>query len=622
MVELSREQYRRKVLGCWRGKCAGGTLGQPFEGRPGPLNLSFYHELPRGAAPNDDLDLQVVFAEVLRRVGTAFSRLDLAQAWLRQVEFPFDEYGIALCNLKRGLRPPISGAYDNWFTDCMGAPIRSEIWACLAPGDPALAAQLAYEDAVVDHSGEGLFGEIFLAALQSAAFVLSDRDALLDLALEAVPAECRVARAVRLVRESFARGLSWEENRRALLEAFGHPNFTDAPQNLAIIVLGWLYGGDDFGAALCAAVNAGKDTDCTGATLGALLGIIMDERLPRRWLEPLGDELVVSPGLKYLHYDPTIQQFTDTVCRLGEEFLAAKSTSVRLTDAPPPTTVQRLDVNWAPVRELLARPRNTSLLYTAGPRVWAEYPEGPVLCYGEELTVRLYISGPPAVAPGDVSVVAPRGWEMRHSARATGRELEIELVLSAGPGAPIFPTNPVRYALRCGGATIAGELAVLGPYCWERGEFIACTREQFASLPFPSAGAWELVQERERDVALEKLAPRGTAGALPLRTRIYFPQLEQNVRFVFACDSPVRAWLAGEPLLSCLDDGPQMPAVHRPRKGTAADKPLRRGWYELWLLIFCPRDRVPRFRLSLGDAHSRHLLPDADLSSWVARRGG
>lgn len=62
----------------------------------------------------------------------------------------------------------------------MGAAIRSELWACLAPGDPALAAAYAREDACLDHAEEGLWAEVWLAALQSAAFVESDLQKVID----------------------------------------------------------------------------------------------------------------------------------------------------------------------------------------------------------------------------------------------------------------------------------------------------------------------------------------------------------------------------------------------------------------------------------------------------------
>lgn len=96
--------------------------------------------------------------------------------------FPWDEYAIAIRNLKNGIRPPFSGSYDNWFVDGMGAAIRSEIWACLAPGNPELAAKFAYQDACVDHSGNGMWAEVFLAAMESAAFVESDVRRIIEIA--------------------------------------------------------------------------------------------------------------------------------------------------------------------------------------------------------------------------------------------------------------------------------------------------------------------------------------------------------------------------------------------------------------------------------------------------------
>lgn len=57
-----------------------------------------------------------------------------------------------------------------FFTDGLGGAIRSEIWAILAPGDPVQAARLAGIDAQLDHAGNGIYAEQFLAALESCAF--------------------------------------------------------------------------------------------------------------------------------------------------------------------------------------------------------------------------------------------------------------------------------------------------------------------------------------------------------------------------------------------------------------------------------------------------------------------
>ena len=103
--------------------------------------------------------------------------------------------------------PPISGWYRNHNKDSCGCFIRSEIWACLAPGHPEIAVRYAYEDAICDHAGEGMYGEIFCAALQSAAFVEKDMHALIDAALSYVPKDCAVAGAVRAALECHEKGI-------------------------------------------------------------------------------------------------------------------------------------------------------------------------------------------------------------------------------------------------------------------------------------------------------------------------------------------------------------------------------------------------------------------------------
>ena len=114
--------YRKKALGAWLGKAVGGTLGAPWEGCRGPLALTFYDPVPTDMVPNDDVDLQVVWA---CRLATDWrgvvSYANLSDAWQRNIGFALDEYGVAKRNLARGIPAPHSGAYDNAFTDGMGS---------------------------------------------------------------------------------------------------------------------------------------------------------------------------------------------------------------------------------------------------------------------------------------------------------------------------------------------------------------------------------------------------------------------------------------------------------------------------------------------------------------------
>lgn len=189
---------RKKILGCWLGKAAGGTLGQPYEGCEGPLALTFYDPVPTDMIPNDDLDLQVLWACVLAKMEKpVINREIFARAWLNHIEFCYDEYGFAIRNLQHGVMPPHSGVCDNWFKDGLGAAIRSEIWACLAPGNPELAARYACEDACVDHTGDGIYAAQFLAAAESMAFIENDLIKIINVGLSVIPADSRLARAIR-----------------------------------------------------------------------------------------------------------------------------------------------------------------------------------------------------------------------------------------------------------------------------------------------------------------------------------------------------------------------------------------------------------------------------------------
>ena len=63
--EVNQDDLRARIMGCWLGKAIGGTLGQSCEGAEGLLDFDFYDPVPSEMVPNDDLDLQVVFACVL-----------------------------------------------------------------------------------------------------------------------------------------------------------------------------------------------------------------------------------------------------------------------------------------------------------------------------------------------------------------------------------------------------------------------------------------------------------------------------------------------------------------------------------------------------------------------------
>ncbi len=311
MKYLSKAEYIEKMRGCWLGKAIGGTMGAIFEARRGAWELEYYPkelDLKSGMLPNDDLDLQLVWLNAAERYKTELNAEKLTDYWMLGVLPNWAEYGVGKSNMRMGLNAPASGKYHNRYKDSNGAWIRSEIWACIAPGHPEIAVRYALEDACTDHADEGVFAEVFTAALESAAFVESDKYKLIDIALSYIPQTCDCAGAVKKIVELYKSGIDWKQTRIALLNAYpdsfggqlkdhdpdvenGNWGY-DAPANLALTLIGWLYAGDDFGKAICITAGCGEDGDCTTGALGAILGILMGARgIPEKWTAPIGEEI-------------------------------------------------------------------------------------------------------------------------------------------------------------------------------------------------------------------------------------------------------------------------------------------------------------------------------------------
>nr|WP_296437389.1 ADP-ribosylglycohydrolase family protein [uncultured Acetatifactor sp.] len=315
-MQLTFKEYKDKVKACWLGKNIGGTLGAPFEGYRGVYDVTYYtHDLARGVLPNDDLDLQLIWLHAAERYGKSLNAEILGEYWISYVTADWSEYGAGKNNLRYGLMPPISGWYKNHNKDSCGCFIRSELWACLAPGHPEIAVRYAYEDAICDHADEGMYGEIFCAALESAAFVENDRAKLVEAALSYIPGDCAIAQVVATVQECYQNGIGWKEARKVVLNrfpgsfgmAFGYKDQEpeadvpvgrlgyDAPSNIGIMMIGWYYGEGDFSKSICIAAGCCEDGDCTAGTLGSILGIIGGTAvIEEKWLRPIGDEIKTS----------------------------------------------------------------------------------------------------------------------------------------------------------------------------------------------------------------------------------------------------------------------------------------------------------------------------------------
>jgi ADP-ribosylglycohydrolase len=562
---INQEQYYRIVYGGWLGKNIGGTLGAPVEGIKKMLNLSFYPELPDGPLENDDLDLQLVWLHALEQYGPGLTCAELGQEWLEHVFFPFDEYGYALTNLRRGLVAPVAGVFNNPFTNCMGSPIRSEIWAMVSPGIPEVAAYYAYQDAVVDHAGgEGVYGEMFFAAIESAIFLEQDRDQLIQIGLRYIPGDCRTALALKDLLLWHGEGKSWTEARELILEHHGDDNFTDAPQNIAFTILGWLYG-ESFEDAILKATNCGYDTDCTAATLGAILGMLLGaEGLPDKWVKPVGDRVVVSPAINGFPAPNNLDELTRRTMAIGKQVLAYWENRNKIE-------VRELAGQCVTANRYLL-PQGT--LQQPSMELILDYgEEGPAIGLQQSKSIKATLTNHSLVAvEGGLSLEIPRGWmgPDRLAVRlSAGESLNWNVVVGSSEqiepsyelqmrwtryhDGHVWSTETIPFSL-----VSAAHWTVWGPGS-EEGTDIVCPGNRIE---------WDQLLETKRD------------GKYRACTKLLNPS-ERKLRLIAAANAPIAVKLNGTEVIDCPQILEFMPAYHRAPKEQYIELTLAAGTHEL-----------------------------------------
>jgi ADP-ribosylglycohydrolase len=455
-IVLGRKEYRDKVYACWLGKNIGGTIGAPYECKKYVNNITFFDPVPKEPAPNDDLDLQIVWLKMLEDKGVPPRLPSFAEYWQKYcAAYPWNEYGLCMRNMERGLMPPVSGWFENYYVDEMGSPIRSEIWACVCPADPQRAAAMAWMDSAVDHAGgEGTYGEMFWAAVESAAFVIQDPIELIRIGLAMVPPACSIARVIREAVWCRQNGKNWSESRERIATIYGHIQPCNAIPNHGFIILGWLYG-KDFGDKLCKAVNCGYDTDCTGATLGSLLGIIGGTAyIPKQWSDPVGKTIKLHKFTGKFNSPPTLEELTDRTVALAAGFVAKRSKTVAFgakTRVPADvcSILHRTEEGAAALRQDV----RSAVAAVGDLDIVLHYNGDPVLYPGVTRRLDVCCRENGAAAEGKVSLEAPRGWKVRGAGKGA-------FDVTAGE---VQGRNSIGVQVRSAGRTYAANFTVLGP---------------------------------------------------------------------------------------------------------------------------------------------------------------
>ena len=370
-LSLSDDDIHDRIHGAWLGRAAGCLLGKPVEGWPrhridkylesmDALPLDDYIPYREGAfAPNlktstrgniecmardDDLDYPILGLLALENKGAELTSRHMANTWLSRMAYQtvYTAESVAYRNFVNRRWPPESATWRNPYREWIGAQIRADVFGWVAPGWPEKAAELAFRDASISHVKNGIYGEMFVAAMLAASFVTSDMDEIVRIGLSEIPAQCRLAEAVRDTLEWSRQEADWEAVWERVNEKYGHYHGVHTINNAALVVMGLAFGANDYEQGIVVAVRGGCDTDCNGATAGSVLGAKFGAAaLPEKWTRVLGDRL-----LSFVREcnDNRISELAARTHRVAKEMLAPPKPAPAQT--PPSGQSRELPGKW------------------------------------------------------------------------------------------------------------------------------------------------------------------------------------------------------------------------------------------------------------------------------------
>ncbi len=342
-----------KMYGAWLGRCAGCALGKPVEGFMSahnglsskeriknyltaidaseyPLRDYFPQTSPAQEQTgklwcplstrekiafmesDDDIRYTVVGQLVMRQKGPDFTTGDVANAWLNHLpykmvctaetqayrnlvnryEWHMAHQGGAEANIDWNWVATNQNPYREW----IGAQIRADSWGYAAPENPELAADFAWRDARLSHVKNGIYGEMFCAAMIAAAFALDEPKSIIAAGLNEIPQTSRLYQEMQKVmaicekhNNDFA---NFEMVLDEIYDLLGHYHAVHTNNNAGLVVAALLLGSHDLEKVITLAVMGGWDSDCNGATAGSIAGAMIGaNNLPENWIAPLNDTL-------------------------------------------------------------------------------------------------------------------------------------------------------------------------------------------------------------------------------------------------------------------------------------------------------------------------------------------
>ena len=276
-VDINTPLFREQIHGGWLSQLIGGAMGTMVEGYTFQNLTDVFGDvtgyLREPNTYNDDLTFELAFLDAFSKKGYDVTSEDIALSWVGYIPCGWSAEELAIRNIKNGIFPPESGLYRNPFNEWIGAQMRSGICGMVAPGDPHMAAKLAWSDAEVSHANNGILGAVFNAVMTSLAFVEKDIRLVVKKAIDMIPSDSEYYSVVSFAWRSCEASDSWQDALALCMDKYKTYNWIHAYPNACCEVIALYFGMGDFRETLHIITMCGVDVDCNAGMIMPILTI-------------------------------------------------------------------------------------------------------------------------------------------------------------------------------------------------------------------------------------------------------------------------------------------------------------------------------------------------------------
>ncbi len=309
---FTAEELKDRIEGSWAAQMIGVTWGASTEfcylGRIIPVNEvpEWKAQMINDAFGQDDLYVEIPFLDTMYKDGVDCTIDALAEAF-RDTEFGLDHANYqGRANLRAGIPAPQSGSYlYNYHCDDIDWQIEADFLGNLYPGQPAKAAERAFEIGHIMNYGDGVYGGVYIAVMHAAAYTAESVYDIAEAGRLAIPEGSKFRAVLDKVTECYNSGKGWQECWDILQTEYGSTARCvkwrglaaniDAKLNAAYVHMGLLWGNGDLAETIKISMRCGQDSDCNPSSAAGVLGTFYGfSGLPSQYTSSLDSNAVFS----------------------------------------------------------------------------------------------------------------------------------------------------------------------------------------------------------------------------------------------------------------------------------------------------------------------------------------